>query len=199
MRRAQMSELMRSDSFQSGPRSSTTTFLPARVRTAANAAPAAPAPTMTASTFSFAMSPAPLGPDVSHIRHAEPREALHRAVGHVDRVVAQREIDVRLRRALPDVDLALAQRVDEIALLGFVQFRIGPLRSDQRRAVDRRERGAIEIDVGWPRHAHADRQQRLFGRHRELAVDEMRHAMLARADRERLADRFERARFLRLE
>src|SRR5437660_321214 len=39
----------------------------------------------------------------------------------------------------------------------------------------------------------------LLGRDRELAVDEMRDAVLPRPDRKRLADRFERVRFLGLE
>jgi hypothetical protein len=97
MRLAQMSELMRSESFQSGPRSITTTFLPARVSTAANTAPAAPAPTMTASTFSnVAMLPAPRRRDVRHVGRSDPLEALDRSVDDVDRVVAQRQIDVGL-------------------------------------------------------------------------------------------------------
>src|SRR3981081_2052355 len=118
-RRAQMSELMRSESCQSGPCSSSTTFLPARVSTAANTAPAAPAPTMTASAFArAAMSPAPLGKDMGHVRHAEPRKALNGAVSHIDRVIAQCAVDERLRRALPAFDLVLAQAGDEVALLG---------------------------------------------------------------------------------
>src|SRR5262245_47911951 len=106
-RRAQMSELIRSASRQSGPCSITTTFLPARASTAAKTDPAAPAPTMTASTFS-AMSPAPLGQDMRHVRDVELREPLHGAVDDVDRVVAQRAIDERLRRSLPVFELALA-------------------------------------------------------------------------------------------
>ena len=70
-----MSELMRSVSFQSGPCSKSTTFLPARVSTAANTEPAAPAPTMTASTFSSAISPPLLGNDMGQVGHAHPREA----------------------------------------------------------------------------------------------------------------------------
>src|SRR5580704_2517071 len=107
-RRPQMSELMRSVSCQSGPRSSSTTFLPARVSTAANTAPAAPAPTMTASTFSSAMSPAPFGQDMGHVGNAEPREAFDRAVDHIDRVVAQGAVDGALRGSLPAFELALA-------------------------------------------------------------------------------------------
>src|SRR3979490_2039999 len=93
-RRLQMSELMRSDSCQSGPCSMTTTFLPARASTAAKTAPAAPAPTMTASTFSnVAISPAPLGKDMRHVGHPEPRKSLHGAVDDIDRVVAERTVD----------------------------------------------------------------------------------------------------------
>src|SRR3984893_18013846 len=93
-RRPQMSELMRSESCQSGPCSSSTTFLPARVSTAAKTAPAAPAPTMTASTFSsVAISPPPLGQDVRHVRNREPREAFDGAVDDIDGVVAHDAVD----------------------------------------------------------------------------------------------------------
>src|SRR5260221_10951370 len=96
-RRPQISELIRSVSCQSGPCSSSTTFLPARVSTAANTAPAAPAPTMTASTFSnAAMSPAPFGKDMGHVGNPEPGEALDRAVDDIDRIIAQRAVDERL-------------------------------------------------------------------------------------------------------
>src|SRR5262249_40593221 len=116
-RRAQMSELMRSESCQSGPCSMSTTFLPARVSTAAKTAPAAPAPTITASTFSnVAMSPAPLRENVRHVGKVEAREALDRAVGDVDRVIAQHAVDDGLWRPLPAFELVLAQADDEVAL-----------------------------------------------------------------------------------
>ena len=79
IRRPQNSELIRSWSCQSGPLSSTTTFLPALASTDAYTEPEAPAPTMTTSTFSFAMSPPPVRRDVGHVRHAERLVALHRA------------------------------------------------------------------------------------------------------------------------
>src|SRR5947209_12645347 len=113
-----MSELTRSVSCQSGPCSKSSTFLPARVSTAANTAPAAPAPTMTASTFSkLAMSPTPRRQDVRHVGNAQARKALDGAVDHVDRVVAQRAVDGGLPRTLPALELVLAQPVDEIVLL----------------------------------------------------------------------------------
>src|SRR6266545_1030998 len=200
MRLAQMSELIRSESFQSGPRSITTTFLPARVSTAANTAPAAPAPTMTASTFSnVAMSPAPRRLDVRHIGRSDPPEALDCSVDDVDRVVAQRQIDAGLGGALPSLELALPQRIDEIALLGRIEGRKRAPVLALARALDAGERGAIEVDVGRSRFGHPDGEQRLLGRDRELAVDEMRDAVLPCPDRERLADRFERLRFLELE
>src|SRR5947207_11072702 len=86
MRRPQISELMRSVSFQSGPASSTTTFLPALARTAANVEPDAPEPTMTTSTFSLAMSPPLRRRDVRHVGNVERRIAGHRAVNDVDGV-----------------------------------------------------------------------------------------------------------------
>ena len=79
-RRPQMSDEMRSVSFQSGPCSSSTTFLPARASTAANTEPAAPAPTITASTFSSAISPPLLRKDVGQVRHADPGEAFDGAI-----------------------------------------------------------------------------------------------------------------------
>src|SRR5438876_10281925 len=109
MRRPQKSELMRSESCQSGPVSSTTTFLPAFASVAANTDPEAPAPTMTTSTFSrVAMSPPLEGHDVRLIGNAELRIALDRAIDHVDRVAAQHEIDeARGRRRLPSLELVL--------------------------------------------------------------------------------------------
>src|SRR5712672_2044649 len=137
MRLAQMSELIRSESFQSGPRSITTTFLPARVSTAANTAPAAPAPTMTASTLSkVAMSPAPLREDVRHVGHPEARKALDGAVDHIDRVVAQRAVDEGLRWSLPALELVLAQPADEVALLRLGELGIFPAEQRLARALD---------------------------------------------------------------
>src|SRR6201986_1719274 len=109
-RRPQMSDEMRSVSFQSGPCSSSTTFLPARASTAANTEAAAPAPTITASTFSSAISPPLLRQDVGQIRHADPGEALHRAVDDVDGIIAEIRIDDALRRAVPALELAPAHR-----------------------------------------------------------------------------------------
>src|SRR5882757_7434712 len=95
MRRPHISELIRSVSCQSGPASSTTTFLPALASTDAYTEPEAPAPTMTASTFSFAMSPPPLRRDVGHVRHAEGLVALHGRVHDVDGVAPQHAVDER--------------------------------------------------------------------------------------------------------
>src|SRR5260370_38882518 len=118
-RRPQMSDEMRSELCQSGPLSITTTFLPALASTAAKTEPDAPAPTMTASTFSsVAMSPPLFRRDVRHVGNAERLVALHGALDHVDCVAAQHEIDKRTGRALPAVDLVLPHGVDELALLG---------------------------------------------------------------------------------
>src|SRR4029079_11471576 len=83
-RRPQNSELIRSWSCQSGPLSSRTTFLPALASTDAYTEPEAPAPTMTTSTFSLAMSPSPLRHDVGHVGHAEGLVAVDRAVDDID-------------------------------------------------------------------------------------------------------------------
>src|ERR1043165_3061215 len=115
MRRPHMSDEMRSLICQSGPLSSSTTFLPALASTAANVAPDAPAPAITTSTFScVAMSPPPVRLDVSQIGDAEALVALHGSVDDVDRVAAQHEIDLSRRRTLPAGNLVLAQRIDDI-------------------------------------------------------------------------------------
>src|ERR1700730_4151939 len=108
MRRPQMSELIRSESCQSGPCSSSKTFLPACASTAAKVAPEAPAPTMATSAFSFvAMSPPLRRSDMRHVRNAQSLVAGHGAVNDIHGVAAQNEIDERPRRALPALDLAL--------------------------------------------------------------------------------------------
>src|SRR3954451_12967915 len=93
MRRPHISGLMRSLSCQSGPLSSNTTFLPAFASTEANVDPDAPAPTMTTSTFSLAMSPPLRRHDVGLIRDVEGRISLHRPVHDVDGVAAQHVVD----------------------------------------------------------------------------------------------------------
>src|SRR5262249_60547575 len=98
MRRPQKSELTRSESCQSGPDSRSTTFFPARASTAAYTDADAPAPTMTASTFSLAMSPPLQRRDVRHVGYAERLVALLGAVDDVDGVAAQHEIDEAARR-----------------------------------------------------------------------------------------------------
>src|SRR6185295_4654134 len=115
IRRPQMSELIKSWSCQSGPLSSTTTFLPALASTDAYTEPEAPAPTMTTSTFSFAMSPPPLRRDVGHVRHAESLVALHRRVHDIDGVAPQHAVDERSSRTLPALGLVLPHQVDEVA------------------------------------------------------------------------------------
>src|SRR5580693_2688359 len=106
---------MRSVSCQSGPLSSTTTFLPALARTEANTEPEAPAPTMTTSTFSLAISPPLRRHDVRHVGNAERGVALHRRIDDIDGVAAQHRVDERPGRALPAVDLVLTHQIDKIA------------------------------------------------------------------------------------
>src|SRR3954469_26045594 len=119
MRRPQISELMKSWFFQSGPNSRITTFLPALVRMSAKIAPVGPAPTMATSTFScVAMSPPRRRQDMRHVRHAQPFEALDRTVDDVDRVVAEDAVDLALRRALPIRVFVLPHQIDKFALLG---------------------------------------------------------------------------------
>src|SRR6478672_2352624 len=140
---------MRSLSCQSGPCSRTTTFLPAFASTAAKTEPEAPAPTMTTSTFSFAMSP-PLGRrDVGHVGNAEAGIAVHGAVDDVDRVAAQQQVDEWSTRALPAFDLVLAHVVDETSLLCLVELRkISTVVERLAGAVDCGKGRAVKICIG---------------------------------------------------
>src|SRR5262245_38698005 len=191
MRRPHISELISWESCQSGPASSSTTFLPALASTEANTDPDAPAPTMTTSTFSFAMSPPLLWNDVGLIRNAEHFVSLHRAVDDVDGVAAQDGVDERRRRALPAVDLVLAHVVHELDLL--IGGRLGEFVAEHAlaRAVDGAYRGAIEVHERRPHIEDARLQQRLLGRDRDLVVDEMRDAGRARTLHQRVADRLD--------
>src|SRR5215470_273249 len=112
-RRPQKSELIRSLSCQSGPDSSSTTFLPALANTEAYKLPEAPAPTTTTSIFSFAMSPPLLRRNVGHVGNAELGIAFHRAVDDVDGIAAEDEVDEGTGWTLPAVDLVLAHQIDE--------------------------------------------------------------------------------------
>src|SRR6516165_4001375 len=186
---------MRSVSCQSGPCSRMTTFLPAFASTAAKTEPDAPAPTMTTSTFSFAMSP-PLGrSDVGHVRNAEAGISLHGAVDDVDGIAAQHQIDERPTRPLPALDLVLAHIVDQAALLGFTKLCKRPAVVERLAgAIDRAERRAIEVRVGRADVEDARFEQRLLRRDRDLLIDEMGYSGLARTRDQRLAEGVERCR-----
>src|SRR5579883_2297209 len=192
MRRPQMSDEMRSEVCQSGPLSSTTTFLRALASTAAKTEPDAPAPTITASTFScVAMSPPLVRRDVRHVGNAERLVALHGAVDHVDGVAAQHRIDEAAGRALPAVDLVLPHGVDEPVLLGGGERRERAAAASLRGAVDRVDRRAIEVDERRLDIELARFEQRLAGRNRHLLIDEMRNAGALRARHQRLAQRLD--------
>src|ERR1700759_3284292 len=153
MRRPHMSDEIRSVSCQSGPWSISTTFLPALASTAANVEPDAPAPAITTSTFSsifgcVAISPPLVRGDVRQIRDAEALISLHGAVDDVDGVAAQHEIDLGPRRTLPALDLVLAQRIDEIVLLGGRQRGEALAAARRARTDDAGNCGAIEICEG---------------------------------------------------
>src|SRR5215467_13063299 len=184
---------MRSVSCQSGPCSRMTTFLPAFASTAAKTEPDAPAPTMTTSTFSLAMSP-PLGrSDVGHVRNAEAGIALHGAVDDVDGIATQDRVDEWSTRPLPAFDLVLAHVIDEAALLGFAELCKRPAVVERlASAIDRAQRRAIEIRVGRAHVEDARFEQRLLRRDRELLIDEVGYPGLARTRDQRLAERVER-------
>src|SRR5262245_37826770 len=199
MRRPQKSELTRSESCQSGPVSSRTTFFPARASTAAYTEPDAPAPTMTTSTFSFAMSPPLQRRDMRHVRNTERLVALLGAVDHVDRVAAKNEIGEAAGRALPALDPVLPHEVHQLALLRLRQLREAASVTRLACALDRAERRTIEIHVGRAHVEDARLEQRLLGRHRDLVVDEVRDAGGARARDQRLAERSDRLGFVALQ
>src|SRR6516164_7138168 len=181
---------MRSVSCQSGPCSRMTTFLPAFASTAAKTDPDAPAPTMTTSTFSFAMSPPLCRSDVGHVRNAQAGIALHGAVDDVDSIATQDQVDEWSTRSLPALDLVLAHIVDEAALLGFAELRKWPAAG----AIDRAERRAIEVRVGRADVEDARFEQRLLRRDRDLLIDEVGYSGLARTRDERLAEGVQRRR-----
>src|SRR6266849_2174640 len=148
IRRPQKSELMRSESFQSGPCSRTTTFLPDFASTAAYTEPDAPAPTITVSTFSsLAISPPLLRRDVRHVGDAEGLVAFHRSEDYIDGVAARDQIDERSRGALPTVELVLAHQIDELALLDGAELREATTVAGLTRRVDRTDGGSVEVHV----------------------------------------------------
>src|SRR5262245_60573637 len=187
-----MSELMRSESCQSGPCSRITTFLPALASTSAKVVPDAPAPTMTTSTFSVAMSPPPGRGDVRHVWNAEAGITIHGAVDDIDRVAAQQQINERSGRALPVGEFVLSHRVDEGALVFLAELRKPePVVAHPADAIDRPEGRTIEIGVGRADVEDARFKQRLFGRDGDLLIDEMSNAGVAGPRYERFADRLE--------
>src|SRR4051812_35502331 len=199
MRRPQKSELMRSESCQSGPDSSTTTFLPARASTAAYTEPDAPAPTMTASTFSFAMSPPLQRRDVRHVRDAECLVAFFGAVDDVHRVAAQHEVDESPGRPLPALHLVLPHEVHELTLLRVRKLREAATVQPLGCALNGADRRAVEVEV---RRTHVEDprlEQRVFRGQRDLVVDEVRDAGSARARDEGFAERLDHLGFASLE
>src|SRR5438477_10417938 len=157
---------MRSVSCQSGPCSRMTTFLPAFASTAAKTEPDAPAPMMTTSTFSFAMSPPLRGCDVGLVRDAQRGISLHGPVNDVDRVAAQDGVDESCAGPGPAIDLVLAHVVDEIALLICRERRKFLPRHLLAGAIDGADGGAIEIGEWRPHVEDARLQQRFLRRHR---------------------------------
>src|ERR1700730_16789581 len=195
MPRPHMSDEIRSVSCQSGPLSISTTFLPALASTAAKVEPDAAAPAITTSTFSsifscVAISPPFVGCDVRQVGNSEALVSLHGAVDDIDGVAPQYEIDLRGRRTLPAVDLVLAELIDEVVLLGSRKCCEPFAAAARARFVDAANRSAIVIYEGRPDVDDAGFEQRLARRNRELLVDEMRDADLARARYQGLAQRF---------
>jgi len=129
---------------------------------------------------------------VGQIRHADPGETFDGAIDDVDGIVAEIRIDDALRRAVPALELAPAHRGDEPDSRGLVEIAQRPALRCLRRAGDGAQRAAVEVHIGRPRLAYPDAEQRQRRRLGELLIDEMGDAGLARADRQRVADRFQR-------
>jgi hypothetical protein len=102
-----------------------------------------------------------------------------------------------LRRPLPTFELALAQMIDEIVLLGRSEIGKAALVLRLAGAVDPTQSRAIEVHKRRARLGDAQAQERVGGRLRELLIHEVGDAVLARPDRQGLADRFERRHLLR--
>ncbi len=129
--------------------------------------------------------------DMRHIGDAETLVPFHSAVDDIDCVAPQDKIDEPGRRTLPAIDLVLAEVIDEVVLL---QGRKGdkPFAAAGRaRLVDAANGSPIKgckrrFDVN-----DACFEERLAGRNRDLLVDKMRDASLARPWHQCLTYRFE--------
>jgi hypothetical protein len=139
------------------------------------------------------MSPPLRWRDVGHIGDAERGVAFHRAVDHVDGIATQQEIHETASRALPALHLVLAHVVDEVALLGFIKLSKAAAAVERlARAIDRAQRGAVEIRVGWFDVEDARLEQRVFGRARDLLIDKIGDPRLLGAGNQCLTQCIER-------
>src|SRR5215216_2726402 len=134
-----------------------------------------------------------------HVRNAEGFVPFDRAVYDIDRVAAQEEVDEAASRPLPTLDLVLPHEIDELALLDGGELREFAAVQRLARTIDRADRGAIEVRIGRTDVHDPRLQQRLFGRYRELLVDEMGNAGLTGTGKERLAQGLDRFRLVGLE
>src|SRR5258708_5123352 len=127
------------------------------------------------------MSPSLVRRDVRHVGDTEALVAFHGAVDDIDGIAAQHEINQPGRWTLPALDLVLTELIDQIVLLGRRKCRKTFAAAGHASFVDAADRGAIEVDEGRPDVDDAGFEQRLTWRDRNLLIDEMRDAGLARA------------------
>src|ERR1700761_5775848 len=159
---------MRSESSQSGPCSSSTTFLPAFASTDANTEPDAPAPTMTTSTFSLVISPPLFRWNVRHIGNAQRLIPFHGAVDDIDGIGAQHRVSQRPRLSGPAFELVLPHTIDEFALILCRQLHEFLAERLAAGVVDRHDRTPIELGEWRPEIEDAGLKQGFVCRHRQL-------------------------------
>src|SRR6516165_7741817 len=145
-----MSELIRSESCQSGPVPARRPFCPALPAPQRKPTPMHPRRPRRHRLFHLSpWSPPLFRRDVRHVRNAEGLVALHGSVDDIDSIAAQNEIDKWSAGAAPALDLVLAHGVDEIMLFARTQPRKFAAAVDcLARIVNSARRSAIEVGIG---------------------------------------------------
>src|SRR5215472_10988502 len=188
-RRPQISELIRSESCQSGPapaRRLSCLALPSPQR---RPSPTHPRRPRRRRLFHLSpWSPPLFRRDMRHVRNAEGFVAVHRSVNDIDGIAPQYQIDERCPGTLPTLDLVLAHGVDEVVLLGRTELcEFAAAVERLARIVDGAQRSAIEIGVGRANVKNARFEQGFLRRNGKLLIDEISDTCRTRAGDERLA------------
>src|SRR5215472_3634384 len=102
-----------------------------------------------------------------HVRDAEGLIAFHGSVNDIDCVAAQYHVDQRSVGALPTLELVLPQPVDKIVLLARIELRETAAAIERPAcSIDRADRSAIKVGIGWANIEDACFEQCLARRHR---------------------------------